>query len=61
MTSAEFFVIVFCGAFCALVVAFLLTYNFLGLKRGFDMQHAIGFLSGCLILVVAGFALGQLP
>lgn len=59
--SAEIFVIAFCGAFAALAVGFLLVYNFHGLKRGLDMQHAFGFLLGCLIVVVAGFSLGQLP
>lgn len=56
LSAAEIFVLAFCGAFAAIVVAFLLAYNFAGLRRGFDMQHALGFLAGCLIVVLASFA-----
>lgn len=61
LTAAETLVVVFSGSFAAISVAFLLVYNYQGLKRGFDMQHAFGFLTGCLIVGLAGYALGQLP
>lgn len=61
LTAAEVFILAFCGCFAALAVAFLLAYNFVGLKRGFDMRHALGFLFGCVIVALASYSLGQLP
>lgn len=61
MTAAETLIVVFSGSFAAIAVTFLLAYNYLGLKRGFATQHAVGLLLGCFIVGLAGYALGQLP